>query len=158
MEVEIVRRSGFAVVGMMYRGRNEKNEIPRLWGELWGRKDEIGGKVAAAAACGVLGNKDPETGEFDYLAGFEVETGAGIPEGMVLWEVPEQTYAVFRCTLPEVKETFRFIFRTWLPQSAYEIAEGPELELYGGDFDPVEKPEISICIPIRGKASGNVSA
>jgi predicted transcriptional regulator YdeE len=148
VEVEIVNRPAFTVVGIMYHGKNEANEVPRLWGELWSRSKEIKNRVDPSVAYGVLGKKDCDSGEFDYMAGLEVDSVADVPEGMDSWEVPEQTYAVFACTLPTLMETMQYAFETWLPQSAYERADGPGFELYGEDFDHEERPAMSLFIPI----------
>ena len=150
MEPKIVSRPAFTVVGMKYRGKNENNEVPQLWGKFWPRNNEIQHKVNPQMTYGVLGNKDDNTGEFDYVAGFEVDSMADIPEGMVSWEVPEQTYAVFTCTLPTLMETFQYIFKTWLLRSAYEFADGPEFELYDENFDPEdENSEVYVYIPVK---------
>lgn len=150
MEPKIVTRPGFTVVGMLYHGKNEKGEIPQMWGQFIPRVDEIKHKVNPHVAYGVIGNFDESSGEFDYVAGLEVESIAGIPEGMVSWEVPEQTYAVFTCTLPTLMEAFQHAYKTWLPQSGYSRAGGPEFELYDENFDPEdESSEMYIYIPIE---------
>jgi AraC family transcriptional regulator len=94
VEPRIVRRSGFVVVGMKYRGKSEKNEIPQLWEKFMPRVGEIKQR-ANRYGLGVMDNYDEKTGEFDYLAGVEVEEASDIPQGMESWQVPEQTYAVF---------------------------------------------------------------
>jgi AraC family transcriptional regulator len=90
-----------------------------------------------------------ETGEFDYIAGFEVETVADIAEGMVSMQIPEATYAAFATTLPAVGETFRSAYHKWLPQSGYQPTGGPELELYGEEFDAQDPTStFEVYIPI----------
>lgn len=147
MEPKIETRPAFTVVGIKYRGNNENNEIPQLWGTFGPRMDEVPLKAESHVAYGVMGNLDESTGEFDYVAGFEVESVANIPEGMVSWALPEQTYAIFRCTLPIIREAFEYIFQTWLPASGYQHADGPEFELYDEEFNP-EDPDSKLCIYI----------
>jgi len=150
MEPKIATRPAFTIVGMLYRGKNEKGEIPQMWDEFISRADEIKRKVNPHVAYGVIDNFDMRSGEFDYVAGFEVESIADIPEGMVSWEVPEGTYAVFTCTLPTLMEAFQYAYKTWLPQSGYSRADGPEFELYDENFDPEdESSEMYIYIPIK---------
>lgn len=150
MEAKIATRPAFTVVGMLYHGKNEKNEIPQMWREFVPRESEIKHKVNPHVAYGVIGNFDESSGEFDYVAGFEVDSLADIPEGMVSWEVPEQTYAVFTCTLPTLMEAFQHAYKTWLPQSGYKRADGPEFELYDENFNPGdENSEMYIYIPIK---------
>ncbi|MFP3897353.1 MAG: GyrI-like domain-containing protein [Anaerolineales bacterium] len=151
MKAEIVRREAFAVVGLKYRGQNETGEdIPRLWEELAESLEGIENPLNPKAACGIVDNYDEETTVFDYVAGVEVEEPHHVPLGMTRCEIPEQTYAVFRCTSDQLDETYRKIYETWLPQSSYERAEGPDLEEYGPGFlGDEENAEVSIHIPIE---------
>lgn len=150
MKPKTTARPAFTVVGVKYRGKNENNEIPQMWSEFGPRMNEIKHKRNPHVAYGVMGNFDGDTGEFDYVAGFEVTSAAELPEGMVSWEVPEQNYAVFTCTLPTLHDTFHYIYETWLPQSGCQRAEGPEFELYDKSFDPQDKSsEMYVYIPIQ---------
>jgi AraC family transcriptional regulator len=133
MELKIVRRPGFLVVGMKYRGKNQKNEIPELWQEFMTRVGEIKHR-ANLLGYGVMDNYDEKTGEFDYLAGVKVSDASEIPPGMESWQVPEQTYAVFPCNLKDIKEAFQQIYRQWLPQSGYQRTQGPQFEFYDESF------------------------
>jgi AraC family transcriptional regulator len=150
MEPKIESWPAFRVVGMKYHGKNEQNEIPSLWGEFVLRLAELQNRVDEHATYGVYGNYE-HTGEFDYLAGLNVRTDADIPEGMVSWDVPAQTYAVFSCTLPAIGKTHECIHGTWLPASGYRHADGPEFELYrDAEFDPADPDSLMhICIPIE---------
>jgi AraC family transcriptional regulator len=150
MEPKIVSRPAFTVIGMKYRGKNENKEIPQMWDRFIPRTGEIKHKVNPHVAYGVMGNYDESSGEFDYVAGFEVESSADIPEGMVSWQVPAQTYAVFTCTLPTLIEAFQRVYQTWLPQSGYRRADGPEFELYDEKFNPEDgRLEMYIYIPVK---------
>jgi AraC family transcriptional regulator len=150
MEPKIESRSAFRVVGMQYRGKNEQNEIPQLWGEFAARVVEVQNRVEANVTYGVVGNFAEDSGEFDYVAGLSVSTAADIPAGMVSWDVPAQTYAVFSCTLPTIGSTLEHIHGTWLPALGYRHADGPELELYDAKFDPKDPDSLMyIYIPIE---------
>jgi AraC family transcriptional regulator len=93
---------------------------------------------------------DKATGEFDYIAGFEVARVEDLPKGMVRWEVPGGKYVVFTCTLPTLGETFKYAYNTWLPASGYQCTGGPEFELYDEDFSPqVPDSKMDIYIPIK---------
>lgn len=149
MEPEIKSKSAFTVVGMKYRGKNEKNEIPQLWNEFQPRMNEITHKVNPYVAYGAMDNYDEKSGEFDYIAGFEVDSVADIPEGMARMDVPEHMYAVFTCTLPTMGDVYGYAYTTWLPQSDVERIKGPEFELYDENFDPEnEDSKVYIYIPI----------
>ena len=149
MEPKIVTKPAFTVVGMLYHGKNENNEIPQLWGEFMTRAQEIRQVATPHLGYGVCGDLD-DSDEFNYLAGFGVTGVDKIPAGMSSWEVPEQTYAVFPCTLKSIHQAYQYAFQTWLPQSGYQRAEGPDFELYDEDFDDkAQDPELTIYIPIK---------
>ena len=153
MNPQIVTRPAFVVVGVKYRGKNANNEIPQLWDAfLADYATEITDKVNPNTAYGVEGNFDAETGEFDYVAGFEVSADTPTPEGMVRWEIPAQTYAVFKITLPRIKEMYASAYQQWLPQSDYRRGSGPEFEFYDEDFAPCkDKLDMFLYMPIVKK-------
>ena len=149
MEPKIVTLPAFTVAGMRYEGKNENDEIKQLWGEFNPRIREINNVAKDANCYGVCLDMDPE-GIFEYVAGIEVTSTEGIPPGMVAWEVPEQKYATFPCTLQTIGEAYSYALKTWLPQSKYQRAEGPDFELYDESFDPsVEGSQFHIYIPIE---------
>lgn len=100
MEPEIVSRPAFTVVGVKYRGQNKQSEIPALWHRFAPTISRVPRRVNPHEAFGVTGNHDPRTGDFDYVAGVAVETPPEIPEGMVAWDVPTQTYSEHGPTAP----------------------------------------------------------
>ncbi|MFQ5595889.1 MAG: WYL domain-containing protein, partial [Anaerolineae bacterium] len=149
MESKIVSRPAFTVAGMKYRGKPLSDEIPELWGAFMQRMGELKHVVNPTTAYGVCDNFDESTGEFDYIAAYEVDSGADVPEGMVSVDLPAQTYAVFTCTLPTIGDTFQSIYQEWLPQSGYQRAPGPEFELYDEHFDPNNPvSELYVYIPV----------
>jgi AraC family transcriptional regulator len=133
MDIQIITKPAFTVVGMPYFGKNENNEIAEMWTSLNLRYDEILNKTDAAyGLCEAMG----ADGRFRYLAGFGVTKVGDLPEGMEAWDVPETTYAVFPCGLTTIHETYQYAFDTWLPQSDYKYNRGIDFELYSEDFDP----------------------
>ena len=148
MEPQIVSRPAFTAVGVEYYGKNEHDEIAAMWQEFNPRIHEI--QNIADGAFGLCLPAD-ESGAFKYLAGMAVSKTEQVPEGMVVWQVPEQTYAVFPCTLQTLRETYHHAFETWLPASGYAYTQGPDFEYYDESFDP-EDPQNStfqIYIPIQ---------
>ncbi len=146
MEPKIVTKPAFTAVGLMYFGKNENNDIPQVWGKLNPRHEEI--KHRAGPAYGICGDLEDD-GRFHYLAGFEVTEAADLPADMEKWDVPEQQYAVFPCSLKTIHETYQYIFETWLPQSGYTRADGPDFELYGEEFDMGTGEGMEIYMPVK---------
>ncbi|MFO7918574.1 MAG: GyrI-like domain-containing protein [Anaerolineae bacterium] len=152
MKAEIAKREAFTVVGLKYRGQNETGEdIPRLWRELVDVLEGVENPLDPNAPCGVVDNYEEETAVFDYVAGVIVKDPHHVPLGMTKLEIPEQTWAIFECTLDQLDDTYREIYETWLPQSGYQRAEGPDLEQYSADFlqGRGERAEVRICIPVQ---------
>jgi AraC family transcriptional regulator len=152
MEPKMIKRAGFQVVGMKYRGKNEQKEIPQLWRQYGARWQEIENLVNEKVAYGVMDHFDEDSGEFDYIAAMEVENVKDIPEGMVSVELPEQTYAVFPCTLATIKESYDAALKKWLPESGYRHSGGPEFELYDENFDAQDvHSEFYYYMPVKEK-------
>ena len=150
MEPKIITKPTFAIVGMKYRGKNKNDEIARMWGEFIPKAEAIKHRVTRFVAYGAMDHFDETSGEFDYVAAFKVDSTADVPEGMVCWEIPESKYAVFSCALPTISKAFDYAYKTWLPQSGYERACGPEFEFYDKDFNPEdENSEMYVYIPIK---------
>lgn len=150
MEPRIVSKEAFTVVGIGTRAHLEKNEIPQLWISLGSRVGEIRHIAKPSAAYGLTTSFDPDTGKFDYVAGFGVERVENLPQGMASWDVPEATYAVFACTLPTMPQAYDYAYGTWLPASGYQRASSYEFEFYDEQFDAQDPgSEFQIFIPIE---------
>ncbi|MBW7882052.1 MAG: AraC family transcriptional regulator [Caldilineaceae bacterium] len=149
-EAKIVTKPAFKVAGLLYHGRPEGNAIPTLWERFAARMGELHDAVHPEVCYGAGDNMDEQTGEFDYLAACEVKQTAELPEGMVGWEIPAATYAVFTTTLPAIGKTFEEIYNQWLPSSGYRRASGPEFEYYDARFDPNDPNSIfELYIPVE---------
>jgi AraC family transcriptional regulator len=145
-----VKKAGFAVVGISVRAHVEKHNIPQLWSTLGTRVEELEHLASPSAAYGLTTCFDEPTGEFEYVAGFEVERVEGLPEGMGSWQVPEARYAVFTCTLPTMPQAHRYAYEIWLPQSDYQRSASMEFERYDERFDPQDpNSEFEFYIPIE---------
>ena len=101
------------------------------------------------------GEGDGGCGAFTYTAAVEVTRLDNVPEGMRAHRIAPHAYAVFthKVTSPDIpsdiRKTPRYIWATWLPQSGYEHAAAPELELYDERFDPMTPAgEFDIYIPV----------
>lgn len=147
MEPEIVTKAAFTVVGMVYEGLNENNEIAEMWRLFTPRIPEI--KNIVDGAFGVC-EPAAEDGTFRYLAGMAVSKADQVPEVMQVWEVPAQDYAVFPCTLQTIGQTYKHIFETWLPGSGYTYVGSPDFEYYDETFESdVEGSVLYIYVPVK---------
>lgn len=147
MEPKIVTKPAFKAVGMLYKGKNENQEIGQMWGKFNPRMSEI---KNITDGCFGLCKPSDESGVFQYLACMAVKECKQAPEGMEAWEVPEQKYVVFPCTLPTIHEAYRYAFETWIPQSGYEYSHGIDFEYYDESFDPnKEDSQFYIYVPLK---------
>ena len=152
MEIKIVTKPAFTVVGMPYFGKNENSEIPQVWDQMLPHAGEIQNKVEPHLCYGVCGEMEAD-GRFHYLAGYEVDGEGELPKDMESWQVPQQTYAVFPSTLQTIHETYQYAHQTWMPHTEYERDEGPDFEFYDVDFDPNKGTGLYIYIPVKKKSS-----
>ena len=150
MNVEIKTIPAFTAAGMMYKGKNENQEIKAMWGKINPRWDEIKHPAKPVErAFGICGDME-EDGSFSYLAGIEIEMAEDLPADMEIWDVPENTYAVFPCTLAEIHQTYEYAHGTWMPKNGYKRAAGPDFEFYDEAFDPSQPDSILyVYIPIK---------
>jgi AraC family transcriptional regulator len=148
MEPQIVKKPAITLVGLQVHGKLEGLDIKSLWSGFGLRMTEIKG-VNPAVCYGAMDHYDETTQEFDYLAACEAKSAAAVPAGMVSWNVPAQTYAVFPCTLPEIGQAWMTVYQQWLPQSGYKRAAGLEFELYDEKFNPQDPASVLyVCVPI----------
>lgn len=136
MELKLVTRPAFTVVGMLYVGKNQNNEIPEMWVKFNKRGNEL--VCTGDAAYGVCQwVNDGSDGIFEYLAGYEVDPNDPIPEGMAARTVPANTWAVFehRGAADTLGDTYNRIYQEILPASNYRQTEdGRDMEVYTDEF------------------------
>jgi AraC family transcriptional regulator len=151
MDMKLEKKPAFTVVGMKYRGKNEHDEIPALWGQFTPHLPEINGVANRQFCYGAEDNYDDDSGEFDYLACVEVNETESIPEGMETWHIPANKYAVFPCTLPTILDVFDDL-STKLVGAGLEQLPDPLFELYDETFDPQDpNSTLYIYIPVKDK-------
>jgi AraC family transcriptional regulator len=86
------------------------------------------------------------------ISGVEVSGFSKAPVELSRLRIPEARYAVFthRDHIAAIRRTWFTIFNQWLPESGYKLAEGPEFERYGENFDPNDgSGGLEIWIPIK---------
>lgn len=136
---------------------NNLKVIPKLWRTFNFRVAETKpvepGIVYGLCACdSPLGEKPNRPDEIFYLAAVEVAPGTKPPTGMVLWPSAGGTHAKFihRGRIEGIGATMRFIHQTWMSDSGYVRASGPDIERYDHRFDPQsDDSHLEIFIPVR---------
>jgi AraC family transcriptional regulator len=99
-------------------------------------------------------NKFHPEASFEKWAALEVMNVSNIPTGFETLLLTGGLYAVFLHKGPASAgpETFRYIFATWLPSSAYDLDNRPHFEVLGEKYkheDPSSEEEIWIPIKPR---------
>jgi AraC family transcriptional regulator len=100
---------------------------------------------------GVCCNSDDE-GNFDYIAGVEVADFSDLPAALSRVRIAPQKYAVFchREHISTIRRTINTIWSTWLETSGHEVADAPNFERYGEEFDPRSgMGGVEIWIPLQ---------
>lgn len=124
--------------------------IPAKWQRFAPNIGHIPGQVGRTA-YGVVCNSD-DAGNTDYISGVEVSDFSRVPAEFTRLRIPENRYAVFahRDHIAAIRRTWFTIWNKWLPESGHQVAEAPEFERYGEEFDPrTGLGGLEIWIPIK---------
>ena len=139
------------IMGMKYRGKNEKQEISALWESLNHRAGEIPMiDRSAYGVCLMIG--DAPQGVFEYIAGFKVRDDAVPLDGMVMVDVPANRYAVFEYRGPVelLGKAYSDIVNVWFPRSGLQPTGGYDMEIYDEKFKGFEPGSVFyIYEPVR---------
>ena len=124
--------------------------IPAQWQRFVPHIGHIPGQVGRTA-YGVRCNSD-DAGNFDYICGVEVSDFSRVPPDWYRARIPERRYAVFshRDHISTIRRTWNTIWNNWLPESGHEVADAPDFERYGEDFDSATGTgSVEIWVPIK---------
>jgi predicted transcriptional regulator YdeE/DNA-binding transcriptional MerR regulator len=140
MEPKIVTRPAFKTVGLSYVGKNQNDEIGRLWDRFVPRINEPK-RIDPEVSYGLCFTdvKVAKEGEFEYVAAVEVQDNQDIPAGMVYREVPEHKFAIFthHGKLESLHDTYQYIYNTGLAQAGLQVhPDKYDMEVYTEDFTP----------------------
>ncbi|TIS47342.1 AraC family transcriptional regulator [Mesorhizobium sp.] len=142
----------FLIAGLGERYSCESSAgIPTQWQRFGPYIGNIPGQIGNVA-YGACVNGD-DVGNFDYVAGVEVADFSDLPKDFCRVRVPAQKYAVFahREHISTIRRTVNTIWNKWLPASGHEIADAPEFERYGPEFDPHSgNGGLEIWVPVKG--------
>ena len=131
----------FANVPLFWQRTQQSNVIPRLY-TLMNREPQ---GVLGVSIC--MDGKD-----FDYY--IAVATDRETPHGLEEYIVPACTWAIFECVgaMPTaIQDLQKRIVSEWLPNSGYEYANAPDIEVYfeGNQFADDYKCEV--WLPVEKK-------
>jgi AraC family transcriptional regulator len=125
------------------------HEIPAQWQRFVPYIGNLHGQVGGTA-YGV--RKDGDVGSIEYMCGVEVSSFDDLPDEFSTVRIPARRYAVFthRDHISTIRETHTAIWTKWLPESGHEVADAPDFERYGEDFDPKSGTgNVEIWIPLE---------
>ena len=161
MDYKIIKKPAFevAIKSRKFTNVNEQNfkDAPVFWEEFLNSPehpqmlsitDSRPGVVTGGEMLGVCYGEDA-SGEFYY--GIAVEIPEGVSSGpFEKMEIPATTWAVFDCTLANIKDAFKQIFLDWYTSTGYEHPGTPDLEVYlpGGSADDMK---VQIWAPVVKK-------
>lgn len=157
MEYQIVKKDAFRIVGFRTSLPVDVEEsfqvVPQFWSEAGQRIGELI-PLMAHEMPGVLGVSTchlPEENHY-YIA---VASDAPVLAGMHEWTVPAATWAVFsgQSRQPmDIQELQKRVVTEWLPDSGYEWAQAPDVEVYLS-APGTEEQQFQVWLPIQ-KAEG----
>ena len=150
-----VKKAAFRIAGASgVFDETSKAGIPLLWQKLGPRLPLPGQLGGGTYGVGCATGAEAE-GCFRYFAAVAVAPDAEIPEGFEAFEVPEQTYLVFRLDTdasdlhPQMQAAHRQIWGELAPRSGHKFARGPDMEVYPPGFEPGRPGRIEWWIPVE---------
>jgi len=155
MEVQIVSRAAFAVLGMEGRGPADRGPewVPPLWNTARTRIGEVQ-HLITGDSWGLMSAVDEPFArwgaEGKYLAGYEVTPTTGAPAGWTLWRVPDTTFAVIACTMATYGKAWDYFHDEFQPNSDYEQA-GAVHEFYPAGFRVLGIDTMYLYFTVRKK-------
>ncbi len=169
MKPVIKERDEFIVVGIELNTQHGscQQDIPNFW-NIFSKKeslnklknlkkpDEIFG-ICYGSCNGRCSDSefslDPKISEdgFGYVICSEVKNLDDVPEGFVSKTIPKGKYAVFTVKggFSEIQKGVESIYKNWLSNTCYELAEAPNFEKYNEAWSGKEDSEMEIWIPIK---------
>ena len=144
-------RAAFLVAGLSARYDYETcgGGIPAQWQRFGPYIGNVPGQVGSIA-YGVRYNSD-DSG-LDYMCGVEVGEFAQLQPELSRVRVPANRYAVFTHSghISAIRSTWYTIWNKWLPKSGHQLADAPDFERYGAQFDPhTGRGDVEIWVPLR---------
>lgn len=130
-----------------------------LGNEYQKSKNLIQNKKEPWAFVAISKNISADNSSWEYLMGDVVTTFDNVPGGLIKFEIPVKTYAVFtiRPKLsflwgPMIGLTKKFIFTEWLPGSKYEVESSIVGDFeYHDERSVTKNPSIDLYVSVKEK-------
>ena len=171
MEPKITPLFPFKLIGFqkVFTYEEAYSEIPKFWNETcekYANNVYAGNPPANPYEQALMDNcigeygvciDDLGSGQFRYLIAGKY-TGGPVPEGMVLYEFPRGSWAVFDCIGPNpqtLQSVNTRIFQEWLPGNPdYELCGNATVEWYDCINGETTDPDYhsAIWVPVKRKA------
>lgn len=154
------------LVGKRVRMSLSNDRTAELWKGFMPRRKEVQHTIGTDLFCVQVYDHALDLGSFtvdtvfDKWAAIEVADIETIPHGMETYTLAGGLYAVFlyKGRARDFKDTFYYIFGTWLPNSIYEVDNREHFEILGTRYkndDPESEEEIWVPIVEKTPNSHN---
>ncbi len=138
-----------------YSSDSDKNNIaemlPPLWQVFLKRVAEIEHRIVGNM-YGVIVQLADDYNKLEYYAAVPVAMVKNLPVGMSVVDIPSSSYAKFahRGDYKYIDKSVDYIYSNWLLQSPYQHNYGPDIEIYGAQYQPGDAASIiEYAIPIN---------
>jgi len=129
---------------------NVAQKLPALWQSFLPRLQEIQ-NIVGSDCYGALYRVEENDELLNYFCGIAVSDTSSLPEGMQVLSVPESQYAHFvhQGEVAQLDSTVNYVYSNWLMKSGFKHNYGPDLEIYGANYDPNSSESIiHYAIPV----------
>ena len=145
--VEIIERDPMKFIGIetkfvhiLSKDYNGDQVITPLWQKFLPLSHNIPNRIGDPLYAAIWGEPEEDRShpyELHYLCAATVSSFDDVPDGMITYEVPAQTYAmiVHRGPISELGKTIEFLYRQWLPDSPWKHTGNTDIEVYDHRFD-----------------------
>lgn len=150
----LIQRPGLRLAGFSYQGDNSNSELVDLWQNLMQQCHMLSDQRSPRTLYGLwrYPNNFQVNRNFDYLAGMEMNTLAGLPPHFAKAELKPTLYAHFEHpgSLEHIRLTYIHIYGEWLPKSQYRLAGNYDLEYYDERFTGPDREDsiLNILVPV----------
>lgn len=156
----IVELPEILVAGLRGETTLRDNRLKELWERAFASFPQIPGRIPGGRGFGICEACNDnviytmnEDVTFTEVAGIEVSSFDGVPEGVVTKVLKAGRYAVFthRGSLSMLRRTFDYIWGTWFLTTREEVDGREDFELYDERFLGYDHPdsEVDLYIPVK---------